>query len=90
MPVSILNQIQEECDINGITSSKMIISLLRIGLSERMAERAREDESPKEIVIKECSAELSEKEQAQMDKLLSAEPSEDHERNQVAFKRQES
>jgi hypothetical protein len=85
-----VNWIYEEVERSGREFNAVMVTLIRIGMSEKMAEYEREKNAPKEIVIKEYPAEISEEEQAQMDKLLSAEPSKDHERNQVAFKRQEA
>ena len=90
LPLSLVNWIHEESQRTGREFNATMVTLIRVGISEKMSEYSRENdlekERSKEIIVKECSYEISSEEQAEMDKLLSAEPLEDTEKNVVKFK----
>ena len=105
LPMSVMEAIQEECEISNFAFSRALVILISIGISERNAERCRDAEEKRlqeikdrdkkpfksgftdDIVIKECPKELTRDEQAEMDTLLDAEPSEDLEKNKVNYKK---
>jgi len=87
MPVSILNWANEESERTGIPVSKILVIIMKIGKVERDNEKFMDEETKKELIIKETPKEITPEEQAEMDKLLDAEPSEELEKNQVSFKK---
>ena len=87
MPVSILNWANEESERTGIPVSKILVIIMKIGKAERGNEKFMDEETKKELIIKETPKEITPEEQAEMDKLLDAEPSEDLEKNKVSFKK---
>ena len=87
MPVSILNWANEESERTGIPVSKILVIIMKIGKVERDNEKFMDEETKKELIIKETPKEITPEEQAEMDKLLDAEPSEDLEKNKVSFKK---
>ena len=80
LPISVLNQIQEECDISGIPSSKMILILVRIGLSERMEERKRDEPNKimatviRNAVMGQIEESNEEEQKENMERMLNAKP----------------
>jgi hypothetical protein len=78
--MSVLNQIQEECDLSGIPSSKMILILIRIGLSERMQEREKNESNEilattfKNAVMHQIGEANEESEKENMERMLNAKP----------------
>ena len=87
MPVSILNWANEESERTGIPVSKILVNIMKIGKAERGNEKVMDEETKKELIIKETPKEITPEEQAEMDKILDAEPSEDLEKNKVSFKK---
>jgi hypothetical protein len=87
MPVSILNWANEESERTGIPVSKILVIIMKIGKAERDHEKFMDEETKKELTIKETPKEITPEEQAEMDKILDAEPSEDLEKNKVSFKK---
>ena len=87
MPVSILNWANEESERTGIPVSKILVIIMKIGKAERGNEKFMDEETKKELIIKETPKEITPEEQAEMDKILDAEPSEDLEKNKVSFKK---
>jgi hypothetical protein len=87
MPVSILNWANEESERTGIPVSKILVIIMKIGKVERDNEKFMDEETKKELIIKETPKEITPEEQAEMDKILDAEPSEDLEKNKVSFKK---
>jgi len=87
MPVSILNWANEESERTGIPVSKILVIIMKIGKVERDNEKFMDEETKKELIIKETPKEITPEEQAEMDKILDAEPSEELEKNKVSFKK---
>jgi len=87
MPVSILNWANEESERTGIPVSKILVIIMKIGKAERDNEKFMDEETKKELIIKETPKEITPEEQAEMDKILDAEPSEELEKNKVSFKK---
>jgi hypothetical protein len=87
MPVSILNWANEESERTGIPVSKILVIIMKIGKAERGNEKFMDEETKKELIIKETPKEITPEEQAEMDKILDAEPSEELEKNKVSFKK---
>jgi len=87
MPVSILNWASEESERTGIPVSKILVIIMKIGKAERGNEKFMDEETKKELIIKETPKEITPEEQAEMDKILDAEPSEELEKNKVSFKK---
>ena len=87
MPVSILNWANEESERTGIPVSKILVIIMKIGIAERDNEKFMDEKTKKELIIKETPKEITPEEQAEMDKILDAEPSEDLEKNKVSFKK---
>ena len=87
MPISILNWANEESERTGIPVSKILVIIMKIGKAERDNEKFIDEETKKELVIKETPKEITPDEQAEIDNLLDAEPSEELEKNKVSFKK---
>lgn len=87
MPVSILNWANEESERTGIPVSKILVIIMKIGKAERNNEKFMDEDTKKELIIKETPKVISPEEQAEMDKLLDAEPSWDLEKNKVNYKK---
>ena len=87
MPVSILNWANEESERTGIPVSKILVIIMKIGKAERDNEKFMDEKTKKELIIKETPKEITPEEQAEMDKILDAEPSEELEKNKVSFKK---
>ena len=81
LPLSVMTWIQEESENTGMPTAKILLTLVRIGISEKMHEAAREREACKDTIIPTREVQINdcipEKESAEIDRLLSAKTTEE-------------